>query len=76
MFAWFFEEILGIDPSIVVHDIRTYLHANLIHQWLRPLHPRKASTIKGEFEKPLEARLIYPIPLIDWVSNIVPVTKK
>ena len=24
VFAWTYEEILGIDPSIVVHEIKTY----------------------------------------------------
>jgi hypothetical protein len=36
----------------------------------------KAAAIKGEVEKLLKAGFIYPIPLTDWVSNIVPVTKK
>ena len=31
---------------------------------------------KAKVEKLLHAGFIYPIPLIDWVSNIVPVTKK
>ena len=25
IFSWTFKEILGIDPSIIVHEIRTYL---------------------------------------------------
>lgn len=66
----------GIDPSIVVHEIPTYLHAKSVRQWLRLVHPRKAAAIKGEVEKLLKAGFIYPIPLIDWVSNIVPGTKK
>ena len=39
------------------------------------MHPRKADVIKGEVEKLLKASFIYPIPLIDWVSNIVTITK-
>lgn len=66
----------GIDPSIVVHDIPTYRGAKPIRQRLCPVHPRKAAAIKGEVEQLLKAGFIYPIPLIDWVSNIVPVTKK
>ena len=30
IFAWMYEEILGIDPSIVVHEIRTYPYAKLV----------------------------------------------
>ena len=76
VFAWSYEEMPGIDPSIVVHEIPTYLQAKPIRQWLHPVHPRKATTIKGEVEKLLKARFIYPIPLTDWVSNIVLVTRK
>ena len=43
---------------------------------LRQVHPRKATTIKEEVEKILKAGFIYPIPLTEWVSNIVPVNKK
>ena len=66
----------GIDPSIVVHEIKTYPDAKLVCQHLRQIHPRKAAAIKAEVEKLLRAGFIYRIPLTDWVSNIVPVTKK
>ena len=32
--------------------------------------------IKEEIEKPLKASFIYPIPLMGWVSNPIPVDKK
>lgn len=76
VFAWSYEEMLGIDPSIVVHEIPTYPSAKPIRQHLRPVHPQKAATIKGEVEKLLKAGFIYPILLTDWVSNIVLVAKK
>ena len=34
VFAWTYEEIPGIDPSIVVHEIKTYPDAKLILQKL------------------------------------------
>ena len=45
-------------------------------QQLRPIHPKKAATIKAEVEKILRASFIYPILLIEWVSNIFPIMKK
>ena len=66
----------GIDPSIVVHKIKTYPMAKFVKQKLRKVHPRKVATIKAEIEKLLKAGFIYPIPLTEWVSNIVPVNKK
>ena len=54
----------------------TYPGAKPVCQRLRPVQPRKAAAIKAEVEKLLKAGFIYPIPLTDWVSNIVPVNKK
>ena len=76
VFAWSYEEMPGIDSSIVIHEIQTYPHTKPVCQKLHPIHPRKASTIKAEVEKLLKASFIYPVPLTDWVSNILPVTKK
>ena len=76
VFAWSYDEMPEIDPSIVEHEIPMYPGAKPVRQCLRPVHPRKVVAIKVEVEKILKAGFIYPIPLIDWVSNIVPVTKK
>ena len=40
------------------------------------MNPRKAPAIKVEIEKLLKAGFIYPVPLMEWVSNPVPVDKK
>ena len=68
--------MLGIYPSIVVHGIKTYPTAKPVRQKLRQVHPWKAVAIKAEIEKLLKAGFIYPVPLTEWVSNIVPVNKK
>ena len=76
VFAWTCEEMAGIDPSIVVHKIKTYPNSKPVFQKLRQVHPRKAAAIKEEVEKLLKDGFIYPVPLTGWVSNIVPVNKK
>jgi hypothetical protein len=76
IFAWSYKEMLGIDPEIVIHEIKTYPDAKPIRQCLCPVHPRKASTIKLEVKKILKASFIYPVALTDWVSNLVPIDKK
>lgn len=76
IFAWTYKEMLGIDPSIVVHEIKAYLYDKPIRQRLHPIHPRKFPTIKAKVEKLFHVGFIYSIPLTDWVSNIVLVTKK
>jgi hypothetical protein len=76
VFAWSYEEMPGIDPKIVEHEITTYPDAKPIRQKLHPVNPRKAAAIKAEVEKLLKAGFIYPIHLTQWVSNPVPVDKK
>jgi hypothetical protein len=76
VFAWSYEEMPGIDSSIVEHEIKMYPDVKPVRQRLRQVHPKKAAAIKAEVEKLLHAGFIYPVPLTDWVSNIVPVMKK
>jgi hypothetical protein len=76
VFGWSYEEMPGIDPKIVEHEITTYPDAKPVRQKLRPINPRKAATIKAEVEKFLKAGFIYPIHLTQWVSNPVPIDKK
>jgi hypothetical protein len=68
--------MLGIDPEIVIHEIKTYPNTKPVRQRLRPIHPCKAGAIKLEVEKLLKAGFIYSVALIDWVSNLVPIDKK
>jgi hypothetical protein len=76
VFAWSYEEMPGIDPKIVEHEIMTYPDAKPVRQKLHPVNPRKAAAIKAEVEKLLKAGFIYPIHFTEWVSNPVPVDKK
>jgi len=76
VFAWSYEEMSGIDPSIVINEIQTYLYIELVHQKFHPIHPRMVSTIKANVEKLLKVFFIYRVPLIDWVSNVVPIVNK
>jgi hypothetical protein len=76
IFAWSYEEMPGIDPEIVIHEIKTYPNVKPVRQRLRPIYPRKAAAINLEVEKLLKADFIYSVALIDWVSNLVPIDKK
>ena len=66
----------GINPRIVKHEIKSYPNAKPVWQRLRVVNPRKAPAIKANIEKLLKADFIYPIPLMEWVSNPVSVDKK
>ena len=65
-----------IDLSIIVHEIETYPTTNPIRQKLHQVHLRKDAAIKFEVEKLLNKGFIYPVPLTEWVSNIIPIAKK
>jgi hypothetical protein len=66
----------GIDPDIIVHDIKTYPGTKPIRKRLRPVHPRKAAVIKLEVEKLLKDSFIYHVALTNWASNLISVNKK
>jgi hypothetical protein len=76
VFTWSYEEMPSIDPSIVVHEIKAYPDAKPVRQKLRPVHPKKIVAIKVEVEKLLKFGFIYPVPLTEWVSNLVSFAKK
>jgi hypothetical protein len=71
-----YEEIPGINPNIVEHEINTYPDARLVRQHLRFVNPRNSPTTKAKVEKILNVCFIYPIPLTKWVSNFVRMNKK
>ena len=68
--------MLGIDPRIVEHEIKTYPHAKPVQQRLHAVNLRKAPMIKAEIERLLNVGFIYPISLMEWVSNPILVDKK
>ena len=71
IFSLSYEEMPGINPKIVEHEIKTYPDANLVQHNLRLVNPRKEATFKVEVEKLLIDGFIYPIHLTQWVSNPV-----
>ena len=75
VFSWTYKEMIGIDLSIVVHEIKTYPTVRPLRQKLRQVHPRKDAAINAKVEKLLKVGFIYPIPPMECVSNIVPVAK-
>ena len=47
-----------------------------IRKKLHQVHLRKVVAINVEVEKLLKVDFIYSVPLTEWISNIVPITKK
>jgi hypothetical protein len=76
VFVWSYEVMLGIDLRIVEHEITIYPDAKLVQKNIRPVNPQKATTIKVEVDKLLKVGFIYPIQLMQLVSNLVQVNKR
>ena len=53
VFAWLYEDMLSLDPTIVQHHLPILSHARLVKQKLRRLHPRWSLQVKDEIQKQL-----------------------
>ena len=51
VFAWSYEDMAGLDPSIVQHHLPLVPHARPVKQKLRRLHPRWSLQVKEEIQK-------------------------
>jgi hypothetical protein len=50
IFSWSYEEMLGIDPIIIKHEITTYPDAKLVQKKIHLVYPQKVEAIKDEVE--------------------------
>lgn len=75
VFSWSYDEMPGIYPSILKHEIKIYDNAKLVCQRLWPIQQRKTIAIKSDVENLLHVGFIYPVPLTRLASNLVPVDK-
>ena len=57
-FAWSYEDMPGLDPSIVQHHLLLVPHARPVKQKLRRLHPRWSLQVKEEIKKQLNVGFI------------------
>ncbi|RVW77843.1 Retrovirus-related Pol polyprotein from transposon 17.6 [Vitis vinifera] len=76
VFAWSYEDMPGLDPSIVQHHLPTLPHARPVKQKLRRLHPRWSLQVKEEIQKQLSVGFILVVEYPEWLANVVPVPKK
>ena len=76
VFAWQYDEMLGIDPELVAHSLNVEQGTRLVVQPMRTFHPDVEVQIAQEVKKLLSSVFIKPIQHPRWLSNIVPVKKK
>ena len=76
MFAWSYEDIPGLNPSIVQHHLPILPYARPVKKKLRRLHPRWSLQVKEEIKKQLSIRFLSVVEYPKWLANVVLVLKK
>ena len=76
VFAWSYEDMSGLDPSIVQHHRPILPHAKPIKQKLRKLHPRWSLQVKEEIKKQLNVGFLSVVEYPEWLANVVHVPNK
>ena len=76
VFAWSYEDMPGLDTTIVQHHLPILPHARPVKQKLRRLHPRWSLQVKEEIQKQLSVGFLSVVEYPEWLDNFVPVPKK
>ena len=74
--AWSYEDMPGLDPTIVQHHLPIFPYARPVKQKLRRLHPRWSLQVKEEIQKQLHVGFLLVVEYPEWLANVVPVPKK
>jgi hypothetical protein len=74
--GWTIEDIMGINPSLVMHKIHLEENSKPSREPQRRLNPAMQEVFKTEVMKLLDVGIIYPISDSKWVSPIHVVRKR
>ena len=75
MFAWTHDDILGIDPMVIVHRLSTNPKMKPVRQKRRSLNAERSLAVKEEVDKLLKAGFVKEARYPDWLANVVMVKK-
>ena len=76
VFTWTYDEMLGLDPGLVVHSLNVDPGVKSVIQPVRIFHTNVEARITQEVKKLLAAGFIKPNQHPKWLSNIISVKKK
>ncbi|XP_050895780.1 uncharacterized protein LOC127102454 [Lathyrus oleraceus] len=76
IFTWSYQDMSGLDTSIVEHHLPLKPECPPVKQKLRRTRPNMELKIKEEVKKQLDAGFLAIFEYPQWVANIVPVLKK
>ena len=74
--AWNYDEMPGLNRSLVKHRLPIKSEFHPFQQPPRKMSKEVELKVKEEIEKLLKAKFIRPTRYVQWLSNIVPVTKR
>src|ERR1051325_12048035 len=74
VFAWSYQDMPGLDTSIVEHHLPLKPECPPVKQKLRRVHPDMAEKIKKEVQKQLDDGFLVTSEYPQWLANIVPVS--
>jgi len=76
IFAWSYQDMLGLDPEIMQHKLPLKPECFPIKQKLRRMKPEVSLKIKDEVENQFYAGFLAIAKYPQWVANVVLVPKK
>jgi len=76
VFAWSYQDMPSLDPSIVQHKLPSKPECPPVKQKLLSMKPEVSLKIKEEVEKQFNAGFLAVARYPQWVANVVPVPKK
>ncbi|XP_026417373.1 uncharacterized protein LOC113312854 [Papaver somniferum] len=75
IYAWKLGDMLGIDPEVIKHELRTKPCTNPVKQKLRKVAPEYHRAVEKELSKLLDAGFIKKVRYPTWISNMFIVPK-
>ncbi|XP_070008360.1 uncharacterized protein [Nicotiana sylvestris] len=76
VFAWSYDDMLGLSIDLVVHKLPTYPGYPPVQQKQRKFKIDISDKIKEEVTKQLKAGVIQVVQYTTWLANVVPVPKR
>ncbi|XP_050378487.1 uncharacterized protein LOC126795767 [Argentina anserina] len=75
VFAWSYEDMPGISPDIIMHELHIKPSAHPIKQKRRSFDDEKSTAIRQEVDKLKSMKFVREVQYPEWISNCVMVRK-
>jgi hypothetical protein len=76
IFAWSTFDLVGVSREVIEHKLQVNPHVKPMKQKLRKMSEEKVEAVKAEMQWLLDARFIREVRYLQWLANVVMVSKK